>query len=296
MSDTEHHAPGITADWLNAWMAALGITVLVPGVRLRWTDAPVPNAVFSHRADRGLASLIAASLPSLEELDELVIADLPQNLIPSQYRAAAIKARDRADRSLGALTSDLGPPNRGGTLETGPFNVGAPRGETLFDRLRSCRAALPLGEGLSIVVESTLVGRGRRVLLNGLGFDYRRIAASVPGEADKLADPLIECLCFYGLLLHPMGGDGRRVHQRGWSRQDGRPAFAWPVWRDALDCWAVDALLDIVYGRFAQTPNEGRITRGSWSRLGVYAMFATVPFLGTGTNDTTRGYASERLA
>ena len=34
-----HEAPGLPADWLNGWLAAIGVTVLIPGARLRWTGA-----------------------------------------------------------------------------------------------------------------------------------------------------------------------------------------------------------------------------------------------------------------
>jgi len=39
-------APGLTADWLNAWLAAIGVTVLVPGIRLGWSADPLPVAHF----------------------------------------------------------------------------------------------------------------------------------------------------------------------------------------------------------------------------------------------------------
>jgi len=41
MGDQACAAPGLTADWLNAWLAAIGVTVLVPQARL---SDPFPNS------------------------------------------------------------------------------------------------------------------------------------------------------------------------------------------------------------------------------------------------------------
>lgn len=295
----EQITPGLPADWLNGWLAAIGITVLVPDVRLGWTDEPVPRARFSVPGDEPLAELVAAHLPSVDELEQLVIAELPQNITPEQFRKAAEAARNRRDASLSVLTTDVSGAGRGGGLPNGPFNVGAPRGETLYTRLRACRQRLDGNRPLAELVHETLAGRARRQELNGLGFDYRRIAGSVPGEAAKLVDPVVECLCFYALQLHPVGGDGERVQQRGWTSRPARKhAFRWPVWSNPLNQSAIDALLDIVYRETVDVssigPQHGVPQR--WRRLGVTGLYGTVPFQQTGSSDTTRGYASEHLA
>ena len=294
-------ARGLPADWLNGWLAAVGVTVLVPGTRLAWTDDPVPRACFSWPSDEELPELIARHLPATEELDELVIAGLPQNMKVDQYQEAAGRERQRREPGLGILATDLDLGTRApdAPLATGPFNVGAPRGETLFTRLRACRRALD-GEPVDRQVAATLAGRGRRHDTNGLGFDYRRISASVAKEARKLVDPVVECLCFYGLQLHPMGGNGTSVWQRGWiDRPDRRRAFVWPVWTrpHLLDRWAVDALLDIVYRDSRRQAQDGRFrVIPSLRRLGVSGLYGSIPFERTGSSDATRGYASERVA
>lgn len=307
----EQIAPGLTADWLNAWLAAIGATVLVPGLHLGWTEDPIPKARFSlpdgEVGEKALAELIAGHLPMEEQLEELVISGLPLNVPVELFRQTAKSARERRDQSLALLTTDVcGSVGKNGELPKVPFNVGAPRGETLYTRLRTCRQKLDGKRPLTQLVEASLAGRGVRFPVNGLGFDYRRIAASVPGEAEKLADPVIECLCFFGLLLHPVGGrgNGTRPIQRGWAAPPNqRHAFQWPVWSDQLDRWAIDGLLDVVYrdtvGSWRASPlRSGHKARleDSWRRLGVTGLYGTVPFQQVGSSDTTRGYASERLA
>lgn len=232
----------------------------------------------------------------------MVIAGLPQNILPDAYRQRAEEARERGDLSLGVLTTDVVRDRAAGrdTLPTGPFNVGAPRGETLFTRLRACRQQIDSTGDVVSQVKATLAGRGTRYQLNGLGFDFRRIAASVPGEASKRVDPVVECLCFFGLLLHPVGGNRQTLRQRGWLPQTTRPhALRWPAWRPALNRWGIDALLDAVYADPSREDlgrqRRGRIKAG-WRRLGVTALYGTLPFNPTGANDPTRGYASERIA
>lgn len=300
-------ARGLPADWLNAWLAAIGITVLVPEARLGWTDDYVPKAVLSWPGDDDLPNLIATHLPSVDDLEQLTIAGLPQNIERDQYREAAARARQDHDLSLGVITTDLGTQPQKNTLPNGPFNVGAPRGETVFRRLRACRRALDNGASLGEQVTDVLNGRGRRVKLNGLGFDYRRIAAPVAGEADKLVDPVVECLCYHGLLLHPMGGDGTNQRQRGWfGSPRRRRGFVWPSWKPELDRWSIDALLDVIYGdtaRMAATSGAPRTSLApqlklpaAWRRLGAAGLYGHVPFRQTGASDATRGYATERLA
>jgi len=286
-------APGLPSDWLNAWLAAVGTTVIVPGLRLGWTQEPTPKAQFAITTNTSLAKLITAHMPGIEELDELVIATLDQNLDQDQYQLAAQKARQRRDPSLSILTTDLAKPTKNETLPTGFFNVGAPRGETLHNRLRACRTALDTAEKtLESLVTDTLEGRGMRIKANGLGFDYHRITAPVPGEATKMVDPLIECLCFFGLLLHPVSGDGNNLLQRGWISR----TFAWPTWTPALDRWAIDALLDHTHLTLTNQSAAPPDISPPLQRLGITALYQSIPFQRTGSSDTTRGYASQQVS
>ncbi len=292
------HAYGFTADWINAWLAAIGTTVLCKEVRLGWEGDPVPHAVFEWDGETDLPDLITGRLPSVEKAAEFVIAELGQGIDEAAYRRAAETARRAADPTLAILTTDLGGgPAQNGYLPTGPFNVGVPRGETLFQRYARCLEGLGDGRTGAGRVAASLQGKAARIQANGLGFDYRRLAASVPGEAGKFVDPVVEVLAFYGLWLHPMGGDGRRPFQRGWVEAKAREdAFRWPVWQPRLDRWAIDALLDVVYRDAGNNGVEDhqRLHR-EWGLLGVTGLYAVMPFEPTGKSDPTRGYASRRL-
>ena len=66
-----HEAPGLPADWLNGWLAAIGVTVLIPGARLCWTDDGVPSAVFETDEPVDLAKVVADALPTLRDAGPL---------------------------------------------------------------------------------------------------------------------------------------------------------------------------------------------------------------------------------
>lgn len=300
---TQFVAAGLPGDWLNAWLAAIGIAVLCPEVQLGWSEDPLPKAVFDVPDGSLLAETIAARVPSLETLDGLVTAELGQKLTLHTFAAAAKKSRAAriewlpfggSDPSLAVLSTDLVTDEK--NLKTGPFNLGAPRGETLFARARTCREHLGEREKIATRVGLSLTGRGSREKLNGLGFDYRRITASVPGEGEKFADPVIELLAFFGLLLHPVGAEGRELRQRGWSTERARRgSFRWPLWRPQLDIWGIDALLDLAYPTLRHLDVPMARLPADLERLGVHEVYGVVPFIGTGKSDPTRGYASERL-
>lgn len=281
-------APGLPADWLNGWLAAVGVTVLSSEVQLSWTDHPVPLAMFHHPGEPSLAERIAEALPDLATLKGLVLAELPRNVTLMTFRAAAGGARDSNDSSLALSTSDLvsGKLFDPDDLPHGGFDPPAPKGTTLLSRVLSCRQLLepnpakPVGESLA--------GLAVRKKNNGLGFDIRRIPSGVQPGAKVMVDPAIECLAFAALKLFPVRGNGRRMLQKGWIDQPTRRgAFSWPVWSHPLDAWAIEALLD----RFYADPSH----RASVV-LSVTGAFASVPFQPTGSNDVTRGYGSERIA
>ena len=53
---------------------AVGVTVLVPGTRLRWADEGVPSALFETDHPTDLAKLVADALPTPEALARSAIA------------------------------------------------------------------------------------------------------------------------------------------------------------------------------------------------------------------------------
>jgi hypothetical protein len=281
----ELRAPGLRANWLNAWLAALGVTVLIEGARLRWTDEGVPVAVLEVPSVDDVALAVAGALPPLERLDRLAIArpHLERRVPRQRYRAAAALARSGHDFSLAASLTDLVPPDDSGVLPHGPFDPAVPRGETLWDRLHRCRETLDGTGRVEELVRRSLEGVGERFGINGLGFDVTRIGdADVP---DKYVDPVIEYLAFWGLAFFPIRGDGRNLRPRGWQATPS--ALRWPAWTPWLDRWAVDALLGLA---FREDPKR-------WRRLGlgIHAVYETVRYRASG-DDRTAGFASRRLA
>ncbi|HVA21775.1 MAG TPA: hypothetical protein VNN74_06750 [Candidatus Micrarchaeia archaeon] len=284
-------APGLTVDWLNAWLAALGVAILLPGVRLSWTRTPVPAACFA-RSDGSppLAEALAAALPSVGALDTLAIArsrppaqEFSRTVRLDVYAERAALARASRDWSLSSTVTDLVAPPPADGLPDAPFNPPVPQGRTLWERAVSCRRAIvdPAAD-----ITATLAGDGRRRVNNGLGFDVRRLAAGVQ-NTDKRVDPVVELLAFCALGLFPMRGNGAKVPRaRGWTGPPGRPgSFRWCAWSPALDRWAIDALLDVL--------PDARGHPDFADRLGILTWYHTVPYRSKSENDMTRAYGAE---
>lgn len=285
-----YDAPGLTANWLNGWLAAIGVTVLVEGVRLAWSNDAVPHARFEG-ATGTILDEIASKLPCEETLAQSVIA---RNLAGAEHpfpRNVSIEAyleRVRIERSvrqgmLAASVTDLRAEVDPKSLDHGAFDPAAPRGETLWSRAVACARAVPDDERADMLA-ATLAGRGVRKQLNGLGFDCRRLPAGVhaTGAISKIfADPVIELLCWEALRMFPTRGNGKRVRQRGWSeRSTRRGAFVWFAWKPFLDRWAIDALLDL---------------DDSARRRFLIEAYRSVPYQPGGTADPTRAYFGERI-
>ncbi|HHC09524.1 MAG TPA: hypothetical protein ENK55_12575, partial [Actinobacteria bacterium] len=107
MRETTVVAPGWTGDWLNAWLAAIGVTVLCPGATLAWTEEVRPKAVLEIPGAERIAEEIAARLPGVEDLERLVIAEIGHRIPLEEYAEAARRARASGDETLAILTSDL---------------------------------------------------------------------------------------------------------------------------------------------------------------------------------------------
>jgi hypothetical protein len=284
----EHEAPGLQADWLNGWLAAIGVTVLVPGARLRWTSDGVPHAVFDQPAD--LATVVAGALPTTGTLARSAIArtlpgtehEFGRNVTLAAFQERAIAERRSGDGVLAASVSDLNASAKPSDLDHGAFDPPAPHGETLWSRATACARALAKTD-LAERVRDTFRGSGQRDALNGLGFDARRFPRGMhpKGKVSVCADPVVELLTFAALPLFPVRGDGRRVRQRLWTdNASRRGAFQWPAWRPALDRWGIDALLDL--------PSSG--PRGL-----ILATFRVVPYRPDG-NESNRAYFAERVS
>ena len=290
--------PGFPASWINAWLAAVGATVLSPKLRLRWTQEGTPRAILcAHQEDP--VAILESSWPSRMTLESMPIRriwpntkDLPRNVPIDAFasRAAAVRS-DPLSWTLSSTITDLHVDDKGNVAHA-PFDPPVPRGYVLHDRLLRLHLN-PRMEDL----RRTLEGTGERIKGNGLGFDIARMGSEADG-ASKWIDPVVETLAFFGLALFPVRGTGTDARtgtgvrastiQRGWVQGDdrqSRPRFTWPVWSSSLNWAAIDALLDL-----------WRIDRKStWSRFGIQAAWRSVNYEAKGTSDTTRGFGAERL-
>lgn len=285
----ERLCPGLPADWLNAWLAAVGAVYLAPGLRLRWSDDPVPLAVLVAWGDEDPVRLVADAWPDDDWVTDLPIArhrpgHLELSLNPEVGAWADRAAWARTDPDgwmLSSLHTDLAwdPRTKTHVVERGQLHTPMPgRDNTIHDRVRKLLAKTD-----SDAISASLAGSGRRVANYGLGFDASRIV-SLADDASQMVDPVIEILAFFGMALFPTRGDGRRRRQRGWPQDATAGAgFRWVTWRAPLDREAIDALADLGLG-------------GAAFRSGVTSSWEVVRYEARGPSDVTRGFGSRRLA
>lgn len=295
-------APGLTADWLHGWLAALGITVLVEGCRLGWTDDLIPMAVLEFEGN--LPATIARLLPDADELASMVIGkadrDHPEvayKLLPTEYQKTCRQARMvHRDFSLGITMTDLAEleeHERGWVIKTSQFYTPLSKGGTLWARLNGVRKLLPESVGED-VIRASLKGEGEFSHAYGLGFNVRQLAAGSPPEkhyqgrekppsTPRWVDPVIEILAFYGLAFFPVRGTSMKglPQTRGWQSRS--PQFSWPVWAANLEHWAIDAMLGGVY------------SGADDSSLGVRGRFEVARYKPSHEQNCTRGYGSRWL-
>ncbi len=295
--------PGLSANWVNGWLAAVGITVLEPSLRLHWSPDATPVAVISSPDADPVDSLVAA-WPGSAMLTDLPVAEnwahdgaehgvhLPRKVPVEALRARMKQARGHPGSwTLTSTMTDLCV-DKAGEARHAPFDPPAPRGLTLHQRLTKAHAHVDSPRDW---IPPCLEGRWQRVTGNGLGFDQTRIG-SQGDEAAKLTDPVVEVLAFFGLALLPTRGPGvdlrhspfaeLNMRQKGWlkpSRADGQ--FYWPTWKQPLDRNGIDALLD------AWSPSEPL----TWDRYGIHAAWKSVHFMRTTDADATRAYGAKRL-
>ena len=293
--------PGLPAGWINAWLAAVGITVLDDRIRLRWTTDGSPVAVISAETIDPVAALVE-SWPDAAVLAELPIAGgwhgaakLQRKVPVEEFTERARSARShRHSWTLSSTMTDLCV-DRQGEVAHAPFDPAGPGTiKWLHHRLVKVHGHV---EPTAARIRDSLEGRADRVKDNGLGFDLTRIG-SLSDSTDPWVDPVIETLAFFGLAFLPVRGRGtderldRRANiaarQRGWRRREGSQEsgdFHWPAWRQPLDSDGVDALMD------SWNPER----KGTWPRVGVHAAWRSVQFQRTGSSDVTRGFGAERL-
>ncbi len=71
---TQVTCPGLPAEWINGWLAAVGATVLDARIRLHWMTDGVPLAVLSS-AEIDPVDALVESWPDIALLSDLPIAE-----------------------------------------------------------------------------------------------------------------------------------------------------------------------------------------------------------------------------
>lgn len=279
-----HFAPGLQADWLNGWLAGIGVTVALPDARLAWTPDPVPYAYFDHPEGDFAAALFQA-LPTPEALQASPLArklaghpELKRTVDLDVFTDRAAYERETGSTAIGCTITDLVEVDDRDGLPHSAFDPSVPKGITLWERAMTCRDAIVDAK----MVDRTLAGLGERIKANGLGFDVRRLSTRAE-NTDNLVDPVVEILVFVALELFPIRGDGQRSSVRGWTGPGLRPgAFRWAAWEEPLDRWGIDAWLDRFHaGEHLEAP---------------VATFESLPYQPTGKGDRTRAFASRRVS
>lgn len=312
----EVECPGLPADWLNAWLASIGLLALEPSLRLSWTPGPSPTAVLAADGAQDPLSLAASAWPDLDRIRAMPIAehleDLPDmhRIVPLEvFRRRAEFARGHIDSwTLSSTVTDLCVHVAAeSTVRHAPLDPKGPGPiKWLHHRVMKSHS---LVHDPSEAVVATLTGYGGRVVDNGLGFDATRLSG-LADSASKLVDPVIEVLAFFGLRMLPMRGEGIEVgrsgtrrrfaaRQRCWRLDPDRRLRAlhmtWPAWRQPLDYAGVDALLDL-WVELCESNDRGRRTpRAELSRLGIHSAWQTRSYQQRGSSDNTVGFTSVRM-
>ena len=315
--------PGLPASWPNAWLAALGATVLTPELRLSWSEDAEPVAVLWHpREDPDDA--IASGWPTTRRIQSMPLHSL-QPLMPLTEQGAPSEAFVEAaafrqvlqpqraattdEHSVSAFFTDQSThlqkhqkTPRIACAQSLFFQHGTRGKGTVYDRLlKVAQEMAAAGLSNDAFVQNTLNGTPTLVACNGLGFDARRHAKNNrPAAEDMMVDPVIEILSFWGLALLPLRGDGShalrngRPHQKSQNRDK---RLLYPAWKQeqALDRWGIAALLTHwEHETSRHGPDEPPLSKAATQRLGITAAWQ-IEVLSPGGKDTTRGLASTRM-
>ena len=302
---------GLSAGWINSWLAAVGATVLDSRILLHWTQDDMPVAVLSAHGIEPVTALID-SWPDKEMLSKLPtkqkwqspsgqhkkedVGTLGRHVKVEDFRKRARAARGRPySWTLTSTMTDLCIQN--GEVEHALFDPAGPGTiKDLYHRLVKAHSQV---ESPAEWIAASLAGYGTRVVDNGLGFDVTRLGSQAD-NTHKLTDPVIEVLAFFGLALLTVRGDGvgettktynrgNKARQKGWKRPkpDETLRFRWPAWNHSLDMDGIAAMLDIFW-------KLGSNYREGWAKgLGIHAAWRTVAFKPGASSDKTRAFGAE---
>lgn len=323
-SDLTRECPGLPAEWINGWLAAVGITVLDPEIRLSWTSGPSPMAVLHHPSKDPVAAVCEA-WPDRQRLEDMPLARGHENCSPDcdgakqsckerrpesveSFRQLTERSRGHADAwTITSTLTDLAEVRgKSGQTAHGQFDAGGPGTiKWLHYRLLKVHQHIPGDSAsISVAILSALDGISVPVDDNGLGFDLFRLPDRAREGGSPKVEPVVEVLAFFGLALLPVRGDGilrsTRARQRGHGiggRWDS--AYLWPAWEQLLDRWGIDALLDAWHRTWHFCGNETeakewRTSKADWDLLGVTAGWETQNY--KPTKDSNEGFGSQSVS
>ena len=124
--------PGLPASWVNAWLAAIGVTVLAPRIRLHWVAEDTPVAVLSSVELEPVEALVDA-WPDEAFLRDLPVAEnwngagvLKRKVSVEQFVARVRKARGHPFAwTLSSTMTDLSI-DQNGEVAHAPFDPAGP--------------------------------------------------------------------------------------------------------------------------------------------------------------------------
>ena len=263
---------GLQAEVPYQWLAAIGATVLVSGMKLTWDLSLAPCAVLHHDSDPLRA--LQAVWPSAQRIKSMpmcahLLLNRKQDQPREEFQALIVTSRGHRDSwTVSSAATDLTGTIKDGTSARGPFTPGlegAASQQTNLLKLYGCSAQ---------EIKDALAGQGHRSSGGGIGLDPERFPnATSDGKGVFTIRPL-ELLAYFGLALFPVRCDG--VHQefypdlprqRGWTTQDHEQGvFQWPAWQHPLDAAGIDALMSM------WKPGKDRFN----DRLGIHASWESV--------------------
>ena len=317
--------PGLPAEWVNGWLAAVGATVLDPEMRLSWTSGPSPIAVLHHPSEDP-AVAVSDAWPDRQRLERMPLARDHENCPPDcdgtkqsckerrpeslgSFRQVTERSRGHTDAwTVTSTLTDLAEARgKSGQAAHGQFDAGGPGSiKWLHQRLLKVHQHVPEDSAsISAAVLSALDGISVPVNDNGLGFDIARFPDRAREGAGPKVEPVIEVLAFFGVALLPVRGDGilrsTRARQRGHGvggRWDS--VFLWPTWEQEqlLDRWGIDALLDVWHETWHRRISEPEAkvwhtSKADWDLLGVSAGWETQHY--KPTKDSNEGFGSNLI-
>ena len=267
----EFECYGLNAEKPLNWLAAIGASVLVDGLRVSWTEDLNPYAVLSAPFDPLTA--LAARWPSEERVKDMPLVrhllENPKQDIPRDAYQELIRGyhHHKDAWTITSAATDLT-----GTVEAGS-SVRGPLTPGLQGKASPQTNMAKIKHPDRDAIKHALLGTALRSKGAGTGLDPDRFTNPMSGEKGVSTVHEIEMLAFFGLSIFPVRGAGKisdtngwLPRQRGWNTYKHRLGdFRYPVWRQPLDLYAIDALIDAWHPR-----------NGHAALLGVHGSYRSV--------------------